>query len=151
MKKISELNELLMQTYDLILKAENNVVKQGPFSDLSVTEIHTIEAIGRREGRTMGEIAARLNVAVSTLTVSINRLIKKGYAERVRDQKDRRQVFVHLTKKGEKAYLLHGYFHSAMINTTLKCLTEQESEVLVCALEKVNEFFKDKVIAEDAH
>ena len=40
------LNRLLVQLYGDILKIEEKSLQEGEFSDLSVTEIHIIEAIG---------------------------------------------------------------------------------------------------------
>ena len=51
------LNRLLVQLYGDILKIEEKSLQEGEFSDLSVTEIHIIEAIGIKGCRTMSEIA----------------------------------------------------------------------------------------------
>lgn len=68
-------------------------------NDLSVTEIHTIEAVGMYELKNMSEIASDLNITVGTLTMAVNNLVKKGYVERVKKEGDRRVVQVRLTKK----------------------------------------------------
>lgn len=140
-KNLQELNRLITKTYDMVVQVENFAMQQGPFSDLSVTETHTLDAIGKRGTRTMSEVASQLNIAVSTLSVSVSRLIKKGYVERMRDEKDRRVVKVCLTRKGEKAYNLHAYFHSRLINVALGELSEQEEEILISALHKIHAFF----------
>ena len=79
-KKI--LNELLVQIFNDILQIEEQSLKQGVINDLSVTEIHTIDAIGMYTERTMSEVAQDLKITVGTLTTAINKLIKKGYVER---------------------------------------------------------------------
>ncbi|MBS6042434.1 MAG: MarR family transcriptional regulator, partial [Clostridium baratii] len=79
-KKI--LNELLVEIFNDILQIEERALKQGVINDLSVTEIHTIEAIGMYTERTMSEVAQDLKITVGTLTTAINKLIKKGYVER---------------------------------------------------------------------
>ena len=71
------LNRLLVQLYGDILKIEEKSLQEGEFSDLSVTEIHIIEAIGIKGCRTMSEIAYDLSITVGTLTTAINKLIKK--------------------------------------------------------------------------
>ena len=57
-KKI--LNELLVQLFNDILQIEEKSLKNGPLSDLSVTELHTIEAIGMYKDSTMTEVAQDL-------------------------------------------------------------------------------------------
>ncbi len=128
-KKI--LNELLVQLFNDILQIEEKSLKNGPLSDLSVTELHTIEAIGMYKERTMTEVAQDLKITVGTLTTAINKLIKKGYVDRKRIEEDRRVVLIHLTKKGKLAYRLHEKFHNDMINETISGLKEDEEEAII--------------------
>ncbi|WP_066873776.1 MarR family winged helix-turn-helix transcriptional regulator [Clostridium mediterraneense] len=140
------LNSLFVEVFNDILLIEQKTLKEGILSDLSVTEIHTIEAIGYNSSRTMSEIASDLNITVGTLTTAINKLIKKGYVERMRIESDRRVVLVNLTKKGKIAYRLHARFHLEMIKETTKSLTKEEEDVLCKALNNMKEFFKDKYL-----
>lgn len=145
MKKTKKvLNELLVQIFDDILQIEEKALRHGTFSDLSVTEMHTLEAIGMYTQRTMSEVAQDLKITVGTLTTAINKLIKKEYVVRKRIEEDRRVVLVELTKKGKLAYRIHEKFHNDMIKATVEGLTEEEEEVLISSLEKLNEFFKEK-------
>ena len=113
MKNTTEyvLNKLLVQLFNDILQIEKNAMNNTEFKDLSITEIHTIEAIGKEGNRTMGEIANDLRITVGTLTTAINRLIKKGYVERKRIEEDRRVVVVYLTESGKKVFDEHTLFH----------------------------------------
>lgn len=138
------LNDLLVQLFNDILLIEEKTLQNGPLSDLSVTEIHTIEAIGMYKDRTMTEVAQDLKITVGTLTTAINKLIKKGYVERKRTEEDRRVVLIHVTKKGKLAYRLHEKFHSDMINETIGVLDEDQEKILVSSLEKLNVFFMEK-------
>ena len=69
------LNTLLVDLFNDILKIEASVLKEGEFNDLSVTEMHIIEAIGLDREMTMTEVARDLEITVGTLTTAINRLI----------------------------------------------------------------------------
>ena len=140
------LNELLVQLFNDILQIEENTLKNGNLSDLSVTELHTIVAIGMYQERTMSEVAQDLRITVGTLTTAINKLIKKGYVERKRIEEDRRVVLVHLTKRGKLAYRLHEKFHNDMISDTINGVSKKEEEVLISSLERLNIFFKGKMI-----
>ncbi|KYH28742.1 MULTISPECIES: MarR family winged helix-turn-helix transcriptional regulator [Clostridium] len=146
-KKI--LNELLVDTFNEILTIEQTALKSGKLNDLSVTEIHTIEAIGMYRARTMSEVAADLGITVGTLTTAINNLVKKGYVERQRDEKDRRVVKIILTRAGKLAYRVHEKFHSDMIKATIEGLSEDEEKVLERALSKLNDFFKNKYLTKN--
>lgn len=143
-KTISVVNELLVDTFNDILTVEQEALKKGALNDLSVTEIHTIEAVGMYELKNMSEIASDLNITVGTLTMAVNNLVKKGYVERVKKEGDRRVVQVRLTKKGKVAYRLHEKFHKDMVKETVQGLSPEEEEILISSLEKLNSFFKER-------
>ena len=138
------INELFVQLFNDVLQIEEQSLKNGVLSDLSITEVHTIDAIGMYTERTMSEVAQKLKITVSTLTTAINKLIKKEYVERKRIEEDRRVVLVKLTKKGKLAFRLHEKFHREMINTAIDGLDLEEEEILISSLNKINEFFKEK-------
>lgn len=138
------LNRLLVQLFNDILHIEEKAMKNTEFTDLSITEIHTIEAIGTEGNRTMGEIAHDLRITVGTLTTAINRLIKKGYVERKRIEEDRRVVLVSLTESGKAVFLTHSVFHKEMIDEILENFQGEDLEVLNKILGKAIRFFERK-------
>ena len=143
-KRAERLNSLLVQLFNDILHIEEKVLKSSEIKDLSITEIHTIDAIGTQGNRTMGEIAHDLRITVGTLTTAITKLIKKGYVERKRIEEDRRVVLVNLTSKGEEVYKVHQVFHEEMICAMLSNFSDEEEQVLSKSLEKLNTFFEEK-------
>lgn len=143
-KATTVINELLVQLFNDVLQIEESSLKNGEISDLSITEIHTIEAIGMYTEKTMSEVAQSLKITVGTLTTAINKLIRKGYVERKRIEEDRRVVLIKLTKRGKLAYRLHEKFHKDMVNTAIEGLDKDEEELLTSSLSKLNDFFKQK-------
>ena len=138
------LNKLLVQLFNDILHIEENSLKYIDLIDLSMTEIHTIEAVGIKDAKTMGEIAYDLRILVGRLSAAITKLIKKGYVERKRTEEDRRVVLVSLTSKGENVYREHQVFHEEMICAMLSNFSDEEEQVLSKSLEKLNTFFEEK-------
>ena len=141
--KVMEINKLLVEVYDDIGKIEIESLKQGEFKDLSISEIHTIEAIGMYTEKTMSEVAAKLEITTGTLTTAVDKLIKKGYVERNRNESDRRIVNIKLTKRGKLAYRIHEKFHSDMVKRVMDGFTEQEEVVLISGLNKLNAYLKE--------
>ncbi len=137
------LNELLVKMFNDILKIEEKALRAGEFADLTVTEMHIIEAIGIEKEKTMSEIASELDITVGTLTTAINRLIKKEYVNRRRIEEDRRVVLVMLTDNGKGAFESHATFHSDMIKGVLNELDTKEEVVLVQSLKKLVTFFEE--------
>ncbi len=142
-EKLNEINRMLVEVYDDVNHIEEYSIKQGAFKDLSITEIHTIEAVGLYGAKTMSEVAMELGITMGTLTIAVDKLIKKGYVERSRSDADRRIVNVNLTKRGKLAYRIHEKFHLDMVKAIMQDFTTQEEEVLLAALSKLNKHLKD--------
>ncbi|WP_331000369.1 MarR family winged helix-turn-helix transcriptional regulator [Proteiniclasticum sediminis] len=137
------LNELLVDLFHDILEIEEKVLRDHG-SDLSITEMHTIHAVGEGNPRTMTEISRDLNVTMGTLTTGIDKLIRKGYVVRKRTEEDKRIVLVELTDQGVEAKRMHDAFHQDMINTVISGLDDQEEAVLVESLRRLMGFFDEK-------
>lgn len=142
-EKFVQINKMLVEVYDDVNHIEEYSIKSGAFSDLSITEIHTIEAVGLYGAKTMSEIAAELEITMGTLTTAIDKLIKKEYVERSRSNLDRRIVNVNLTKKGKLAYRIHEKFHLDMVKEVMLDFTAEEEEILLIALGKLNKHLKE--------
>lgn len=136
-------NDLLVETFNSILRVEENVVRNRLTEGLTISEVHTIHAIGLHGSSPMNVIAARLDVTLATCTTAVGKLVAKGFAERSRSDTDRRQVLVSLTKEGRQAYRVHELFHKEMVDAAFADLTEEEEAVLVRALTKVRDFFEE--------
>ena len=136
------LNSILVKLFNDILNIEEKALITDEFKDISVTDMHIIEAIGVMEPRTMSNIAKRLDVTMGTLTIGVTGLVKKDYVERRRGEKDRRIVFASLTSKGKAAYLHHMRFHKDMVNAVMEDITEDEAVVLMKMLNKLEDFFQ---------
>lgn len=140
--KLKEINNLLVEIYDDIGRIEEYSISQGAFKDLSITEIHTIDAIGLYGSKTMSETASELQITIGTLTTAIDKLIRKGYVVRERSNMDRRIVNISLTKRGKLAYRIHEKFHIDMVKSIMDGFTEGEEETLVVGLRKLNNHLK---------
>jgi len=137
------LNELLAKTFREVLAIEEYEIKKGPLQNLSISEIHTIEAIGMYGAKTMSQVATALSISVGAATAAINNLVEKGYVVRERDENDRRLVKVSLTRPGKIAYRIHDKFHLDMVKKTLQGLADREP-ILIEALEKLHKLFREK-------
>lgn len=137
------LNELLVDLFNYILLIEErNLIDQGV--KLSMTEVHILEAIEKSESNMMSAIAKRLMVTQGTLTVSTSKLVKKGYVERVKDDRDKRVVRLTLTEKAAHVLEIHNRFHEEMIEQLLNELELDKELELIQSLRNLMEFFKEK-------
>jgi DNA-binding MarR family transcriptional regulator len=134
------LNEVLVRLFRDIMDIEQQAIITQEFNNITNNDMHVIEAIGIGELKNMSAIARELSVTVGTLTIAMNSLVKKGYVTRQRGKEDRRVVYISLSEKGKEAYEHHAKFHQKMIAGVIAGLSENEIEVLIKALTKLNQW-----------
>lgn len=142
-----QLNEVIVDTYRSILRVEENILKRSDQTDLSISEIHMLEAVGKGKDRrgTISELAEVLNITLPSVTVAINKLMKKGYVEKVRGEEDGRIVYVSLTRQGRRIDSAHRYFHESMVRSIIRDMTESEMQALYKGVMKLDTFLKEQL------
>nr|WP_244244551.1 MarR family transcriptional regulator [Marinilactibacillus kalidii] len=121
---------------------EEKTLQSSRFKDVSIKEMHTIEAIGMYDQLTTSEVAKKLGVTAGTLTVSVNNLVRKGYVERVRTDHDRRVVKLSLSQTGRLLFRLHDKFHRDMVKETIAEMDKEQSEILTLGLKNLHDFLE---------
>ena len=143
------LNELLVRIFKDIMEIVGRCLIRGEFSDMTYNDFHVIEAIGLQESKSMKTVAQLMDVTTGTLTKAMDGLTDKGYVVRERSKQDKRVVWVYLTEKGKAAFKHHEEFHRDMIESVKGELNEQETTVLIYALAKLIDYFKEKYGIEE--
>lgn len=143
--------ESLVSIFEKVLVAEEKSLQKEYFKNLSLAEMHALDAIGPYDARTMTETAQILGITVGTLTVAIDRLVKKGYVERHRDEEDRRVVRISLTREGKLAARMHGKFHKVLAKHILEPYDEKEQDMLLGLVDDVEEYLNTQVARYDSN
>lgn len=137
-----KINHFLVNVFNDVLHLEEDSIAKGPYKNLSVSEMHVLEAVQNGGGsETMSELAARLRVTASTLTVAVKTLEQKGFLLRLREAADKRKVTVRLTEKAEGALACHAAFHEQLIAQVSARLNEEQMEGLAAMLSTLHSFF----------
>jgi len=138
-----ELNELLVETFNIILKVEEKSLKKSG-GDLSMSEFHLLETVAKNNPaqNTVSSVAAALRIKLPSATIALKKLEQKGYVKRTKSEEDARIVYIELTEKGRKLNMLHQKFHEHMVNQITAHMKENEKELLYKVVLKLNEFFK---------
>ena len=74
------------------------------YGGLTVSQSYTLRRLYFQGPATMGELAAHLDVRLSTMTGVIDQLEEKGLVERIDHPADRRSLHVRVTPKGRTLY-----------------------------------------------
>ncbi|MDO4903017.1 MAG: MarR family transcriptional regulator [Limosilactobacillus sp.] len=138
-----QINNALINIYNGILWVEEKELCKSSFSDLTIKELHAIDVISMYDHQTVSAVAKALHLTPGTMTSMTDRLIKKGYVERKRDEKDRRIIRLHLTKRGRVLYRAHRAFHNKMVEGFLKGMSQDELKTVNKALANLEEFLKE--------
>lgn len=136
-RSISEKLELLDQyLHALMRRLYVRPSLDGAAARLSGSEFFAVSILGRKRRCTMTELAKECGLVLSSMTGVVDRLVDKGYAERARDEEDRRKVWVMLSKEGGKVYqeLLEGEME--MIISIMDSLKPREQDMLLRVLGK---------------
>ena len=144
------LNDFLVVTFNEILRYEEAALKRWTDANLSISEIHVIEAVFQaveQGANTASQIAHSLHITLGSLTVAVNTLESKGYLIRERSQEDKRVVMITPTLRAELVNQAHQDFHQEMIEGLLDGLSPEEERVLATSLTKVRDFFLRKALA----
>lgn len=143
-KELSKIHASMRTLFGLVHRLEDEAVKSSEFSDLSRAEIHAIMAIGTGRPKTMTHVANLLEISVSTLTTTINKLVKKGYVERLRDDKDRRIVKIALSEKGVAAANERDTFLEELLQGATAQVEPDKLRYFISAIDNVNQYFLAK-------
>ena len=135
---LNTLNRLISGAFNDISRVEQKAIKDSGLTDVSVNEAHTVDAIGLYVPKTMSAVAEKLEITMGTLTVAINHLVRKGYVNKIRDEKDRRVYLLSLTEKGKQLFKVHQRFHLELVKSLIVDLSDYEADMFIEALGCVN-------------
>lgn len=140
----AKLNDMLVESFRLVLKIEEQMLKNSKHLNLTISEMHLIEAVykGGPEGLTISSLAERMGVSVPSVTIAINKLSQKGYVLKSKNAKDGRRVHVTLTPAGRKVNTAHRYFHRQMVHKIVGDMNETEKRGLISGIDRLNEYFR---------
>ena len=133
--EVKELNKILhIFMWNFQNKLEND--SYSHVSELSTTEISVLQLLNDYPNSILKEICARLNIPKSTLTSAVNRLVKKGYVERISMRNDKRAFYLHITEIGKVVQADHLELEYSYLLQILGKLSAAEVEILLRLLKK---------------
>lgn len=131
-----------INTLDSTLKKSQ--IKDGDtfgFSDLTISQLHYIEAIHLLNQPTISQVAETLKITKASATVGLKRLANLGYVDKRKSNQDKRVMHVSLTKKGEKLVLSKQNALNEYENKMIAALSPEEMKQLEIIMEKLVAYF----------
>jgi len=136
-------NDFLVNVFNSILKSEESLVRRSGAADISISELHLLDAVSRcRPPRnTVSDLAAALDITNPSVTVAVNKLVKKGCLAKERSGRDGRAVQITLTPEGAEINALHQEFHRRMVHSAAAHLSQEEKSALLSGIRKLSVYF----------
>lgn len=98
------LNDLLTRVYRSVELMEEQMLRSSKNLNLSINEIHLLEAVGggknEESGRSISELSSRMGIRLPSVTAAVNKLAAKGYVEKRKAESDGRVVYVYFDQAG---------------------------------------------------
>lgn len=133
--------DILNKVQTRIIYNEEKILKDVIGDTLSIKEFHTLEVVYSSmlsKTNTAGTIANRLGITLGTCTTNIDRLVGKGLINKIKNDNDRRVVYIELTEKGQQVYLKHISTHKKLIAKVISKLTMSEKASLLSIIGKMD-------------
>jgi len=118
--------------------------EQGIPQSFSRSEIAVLDTVGAEGPMTMGEIAGRVRMPLSTATRVVDRLVARELVQRERPEDNRRVVRVALAPAGQAFYQAALRGRIAGARRMLRRLNEDEQRELVRLFRKIAEFIAEE-------
>ena len=108
----------------------------GPL-DLKVVEFSILVLVASNTDLNQKRLGQALDVSAPNMAVTLDRLVERGWVERVRSTTDRRAMYVHLTPEGRELVARAEKIAQTMEAPALKALSAAEKALLIELLMKV--------------
>jgi MarR family transcriptional regulator, organic hydroperoxide resistance regulator len=96
---VNEIERLLREISVIVKRKGRDILNHFP---ITPPQFNALLWLSDEGDMTIGELSQKMFLACSTMTDLIDRMEKNGVVERVRDERDRRVVRIHLLEKGRE-------------------------------------------------
>ena len=103
-KIAAEMDDFFLQFTGILWMHLSRYYREGKEPFLSITEHFIVGFLGKESFASMSKLSQVAQVAPTTMTSIVDRLIKRGLLQRRRAQQDRRKILVTLSEEGKQFY-----------------------------------------------
>jgi len=105
--------------------------------DLKVVDFSILMLVAANPEVNQKRIGQALDISAPNMAVTLDRLVERGWVQRVRSDRDRRAQHIHLTAKGHDLVQRAGKISLTMEDAALRVLSSAERALLIELLLKV--------------
>lgn len=97
--QLQTLNNALLRVARAVLLRND---ASAPLADMPLAQIRCLNAVAKKEGRKMQDLANELDIKLPAMSQIVDRLVRRAMIERRADPRDRRVVRIHLTEEARQ-------------------------------------------------
>lgn len=132
------------EVYFLSYRIARTMMSDRIQPELTHEQFYLLRSIQQHERIIPSELAELSFVNRSAITAMIDRLVKKGYVRRTRDDTDRRVVFLEITERGKEVFAEVEKSLRNFVEEVFKSIPVKETESFIDTYEKVANIIKAK-------
>ena len=132
--RYAEADSYMMQLFNRFSELSKKSYEYCEGISLYPTEIHTIEYIALTSSTNMTDIANQMGLTKGAVSKMIAKLESQGLLERYKYQPSQKDIYIHLTELGVRAYEGHKAYHAAMwehLNSHFSGLDEAYQQAII--------------------
>jgi DNA-binding MarR family transcriptional regulator len=137
------LSTALTDMLDKVLRLQEQYVSYRAHGNVSRTEMHTLEVVRNMPDATLTQISETLSITKATASVSVNRLVIKGFLVKTSAIEDRRINILRLTETGETVHSTHRQFHDRLFRSILRDFHISEYPKVLKSMQSLGAFFRN--------
>jgi DNA-binding MarR family transcriptional regulator len=105
--------------------------------DLKIVDYCILMLVARNPSVNQKQLGQALDISAPNMAVTLDRMVERGWVQRVRSEKDRRAQHIHLTPAGRDLVARAEAISRTMEDATLRVLSAAERALLIELLLKV--------------
>ncbi|WP_258206915.1 MarR family winged helix-turn-helix transcriptional regulator [Paenibacillus radicibacter] len=113
-------------------------------NELTAPQYFIIMTLANEGRKNSSELAALLSISLSSVTNLTNKLVNKGYIQRMESEEDRRQIYLHLTNAGRELETKIQEKYREINDRLWTNFSDQELDQLIASYEKMLINFNSK-------
>ena len=118
---------------------------------LTGPQLIVISEIGQYGSMTIGELARRISLSQATVTTILDRLELKQLATRVRDDRDKRRVYVTITEKAREILDSHPNFLQETFVRRFNALEEWEQTLILSSIQRISSMMNTSELPKEVY
>lgn len=111
---VSDIARCFTRVNNKLNRLEKKAIDFGTGEKLFASELHAIDAIGKKQRTTVTALCNQFGVTKGAVSQIIGKLEKKGCVLKERNREDGKEIDITLTEKGWKVFAFHEELHGEM-------------------------------------